>query len=66
MLLFIFTKILLLLLFIYFFLKIILFFHVPGCSRMFHVPDFIDGLFGNAMTVLTVDFEMAFWSARSG
>ena len=54
MLLFVFTKILLLLLFylFIFFLKIILFFHVPGCSGMFqnvpacsgmfHVPGFID------------------------
>ena len=32
---------LLLLLFIYFQENV--FFHVPGCSGMFHVPDFIDG-----------------------
>ena len=32
-------------------------------SNVYDWPCF---LFANAMTVLTVDFEMAFWSARSG
>ena len=32
-------------------------------SNVYDWPCF---LFANALTVLTVDFEMAFWSARSG
>ena len=47
----IFTKIMLLLLFYYFFSswKLFLFFHVPGCSGMFHVPGFIDALLYTVM-----------------
>ena len=41
----IFIKIVLLLLlfYLFIFMKMFFFFHVPGCSGMFHVPDFIDG-----------------------
>ena len=28
----------------YYFFEILKIFHVPGCSGMFHVPDFIDAL----------------------
>ena len=33
-------------------------------SNVYDLPCFL--IFANTMTVLTVDFEMAFWSARSG